>query len=164
MILKQIIMEQNTTHNKKNTYIKFAIMMAISFVLMYLIMFLNVAAFDHIYNSLTRFYMTTLMVAAMAISMLIFIWKMYPNQNLNFVIIAFAVISFFGTLFLLRTQTSITDSQWMKAMIPHHSSAIMTSSNVKFKDAEVQQLADEIIIAQEKEIKQMKEMINRLEK
>lgn len=156
-------MEHNTTHNKKNPYLKFAIMMALSFVLMYLIMFLNVAAFDHIYNSLTRFYMTTLMVAAMAISMLLFMWKMYPNKKINYGIIGFAAISFFGTLFLLRTQTPITDSQWMKAMIPHHSSAIMTSSKVKFKDAEVQKLANDIILAQEKEIKQMKEMINRLE-
>ena len=62
----------------------------------------------------------------------------------------------------MRTQTPISDVQWMKAMIPHHSSAIMTSSAVDFEDAEVQKLANEIIIAQEKEIKQMKEMINRL--
>jgi len=126
-------------------------------------MFLNVAEIDHIYNSLTRFYMTTLMIAAMAISMLLFMWKMYPNNKMNLGIIAFAAISFFGTLYLLRTQTPINDVQWMKAMIPHHSSAIMTSSKVGFKDAEVQELADDIIIAQEKEIKQMKEMINRLE-
>lgn len=137
--------------------------MAVSFVIMYLVMFLNVAAFDHIYNSLTRLYMTTLMVSSMAISMLLFMWKMYPNRKINFGIIAFASFSFFGTLFLLRTQTPITDVQYMKAMIPHHSSAIMTSSNVDFKDAEVQKLADDIIIAQEKEIKMMKEMIERLE-
>ncbi|WP_339889901.1 DUF305 domain-containing protein [uncultured Flavobacterium sp.] len=155
-------MEQNN-NSKNNPYPKFALIMAVSFVIMYLVMFLNVAEFDHIINSLTRFYMTTLMIATMAISMLLFMWKMYPNRKMNLGIIAFAVISFFGTLYLLRTQTPINDVQWMKAMIPHHSSAIMTSSNAHFKDAEVQKLADDIIIAQEKEIKQMKEMINRLE-
>ncbi len=156
-------MEEHNMQPKKNPYLKFAIIMAVSFVLMYCIMFLNVAEFDHIYNSLTRFYMTTLMIATMAISMLLFMWKMYPNRQTNMGIIAFAVFSFFGTLYLLRTQTPISDIQYMKAMIPHHSSAIMTSSNVDFKDPEVKKLADEIIIAQEKEIAQMKEMINRLE-
>ena len=107
--------------------------------------------------------MTTLMIATMAISMLLFMWKMYPNRKINMAIIAFTTVSFFGTLYLLRTQTPINDLQWMKAMIPHHSSAIMTSSNANFEDAEVQKLANDIIIAQEKEIKQMKEMINRLE-
>ncbi len=156
-------METNHTNKNQNPYPKFALIMAVSFVIMYVIMFLNVAEVDHIYNSLTRFYMTTLMVAAMAISMLLFMWKMYPNYKMNIGIIAFAAVSFFGTFYLLRTQTPVSDIQYMKAMIPHHSSAIMTSSNANFEDAEVQKLANDIIIAQEKEIKQMKEMINRLE-
>ncbi len=160
---KNYIMENQNNHTKKNPYVKFAIIMAVSFVIMYIIMFLNVAEFAHIYNSLTRFYMTTLMIAIMAINMLLFMWKMYPNRQINMGIIAFATISFFGTLYLLRTQTPINDVQYMKAMIPHHSSAIMTSSNVDFKDPEVKKLADDIIVAQEKEIAQMKEMIYRLE-
>lgn len=155
---------ENHTSEKKNPYSKFALIMAISFVIMYLIMFLNVAEFDHIYNSLTRFYMTTLMISAMAITMLLLMWQMYPNHQTNMGIIGVAAIAFFGTLFLLRTQTPISDIQYMKAMIPHHSSAIMTSSNVDFKDPEVKKLADDIIVAQEKEIKLMKVMIIRLEK
>jgi len=157
-------MEKNHTHSKKNPYLKFALIMAVSFIIMYLIMFLNVAEFSHVFNSITRFYMTTLMIASMAISMLLFMWDMYPNRKINIRIIAFSAVCFFGTLYLLRTQTPIGDIQYMKAMIPHHSSAIMTSSNVEFKDAEVKKLAEEIIIAQEKEIKQMNEMINRLER
>lgn len=156
-------MENNHTHSMKNPYPKFALIMAVSFIIMYLIMFLNVAALDHIYNSLTRFYMTTLMIAAMAITMLLFMWKMYPNRKINLGIIAFAAFTFFGTFYLLRTQTPISDIQYMKAMIPHHSSAIMTSSNVEFEDVELKKLAEDIIIAQEKEIKQMKEIIERLE-
>lgn len=157
-------MEKNNTHSKKNPYLKFALIMAVSFIIMYLIMFLNVAEFSHVFNSITRFYMTTLMIASMSISMLLFMWDMYPNRKINIRIIAFSAVCFFGTLYLLRTQTPIGDIQYMKAMIPHHSSAIMTSSNVEFKDAEVKKLAEEIIIAQEKEIKQMNEMINRLER
>jgi peptidoglycan/LPS O-acetylase OafA/YrhL len=156
-------MEENTTHLKTNPYVKFASIMAVSFVVMYLVMFLNVAEFSHVHNSLTRFYMTTLMIAAMAINMLLFMWKMYPNRKTNLAIIVFAATTFFGTLFLLRTQTFIGDIQYMKAMIPHHSSAIMTSSNVDFKDPEAKKLAEDIIAAQEREIKQMNEMIIRLE-
>jgi peptidoglycan/LPS O-acetylase OafA/YrhL len=153
---------QNHKHNN-NPYQKFAVIMATSFVIMYLVMFLNVASSDHILNSITRLYMTTLMVSVMAISMLLFMWKMYPEKNTNYAIIAFAAISFFGTIFLLRTQTFVSDVQWMKAMIPHHSSAIMTSSSANIKDPEVKKLAEDIIKAQEKEIAQMKQMINRLE-
>lgn len=156
-------MDKNTTHSKNNPYPKFALIMAISFVVMYLVMFLNVADFSHIYISLTRFYMTTLMIATMAITMLVLMWNMYPNLKVNVFILLFAAATFGGTLFLLRTQAFVSDIQYMKAMIPHHSSAIMTSSNVDFKDLEAKKLAKDIIVAQEKEIKQMNEMINRLE-
>ncbi|MFT6749421.1 MAG: peptidoglycan/LPS O-acetylase OafA/YrhL [Flavobacterium sp.] len=153
---------KNQKHDK-NQYPKFAFIMATSFVIMYLVMFLNVASSDHILNSITRFYMTTLMVSAMAISMLLFMWKMYSKKNTNYAIIVFASVTFFGTIFLLQTQTFVSDVQWMKAMISHHSSAIMTSSSANIKDPEVKKLADDIIEAQEREISQMKQMIQRLE-
>ena len=157
-------MENQNNHTKKNPYVKFAIIMAVSFVIMYIIMFLNVAEFAHIYNSLTRFYMTTLMIAIMAINMLLFMWKMYPNRQINMGIIAFATISFFGTLYLLRTQTPINDVQYMKAMIPHHSSAIMTSKHANIKDPEVKKLSEEIIKSQEEEIAEMKNILKRMKK
>lgn len=52
----------------------------------------------------------------------------------------------------------------MKAMIPHHSIAILTSTNAAIKDPEVKELADDIIQTQKEEIEKMKEMIERLEK
>ena len=97
------------------------------------------------------------------VSMLLFMWSMYKNTKANFTIIGISIVVFFGCLYGLRTQTPIGDIQWMKAMIPHHSSAILTSSNANFKDAEVQKLANDIIKAQEKEIAEMKAMIKRLE-
>jgi uncharacterized protein (DUF305 family) len=105
--------------------------------------------------------MTTLMIAVMAITMLLLMWKMYPNLKVNLFILLFAATTFGGTLFLLRTQAFVS-IQYMKAMIPHHSSAIMTSSNVDFKDPEAKKIAEDIA-AQEKEIKQMNDMITRLE-
>ncbi|ARN79364.1 DUF305 domain-containing protein [Nonlabens spongiae] len=146
-----------------SNYGKFAAMMGVSFVMMYGIMFLNADVFDHVMLSNTRTYMTLLMVAPMAISMMLFMWGMYKNKKLNFLIIGFSAIVFIATLYGLRQQVFISDVQWMKAMIPHHSSAIMVSQKANLKDPEAIKLAEEIIEAQEREIAQMKKMIYRLE-
>ncbi len=141
------------------SYMKFAAMLAISFVIMYSVMFLNVAEFDHIYLSVTRVYMTILMVAPMAVVMLLMMGGMYKNKKLNIGILAGSVLVFVVTLVFLREQTFISDRQYMKAMIPHHSSAILTSENAAISNAETQKLAAEIIEAQEKEIKLMKQLL-----
>jgi len=47
----------------------------------------------------------------------------------------------------------------LKAMIPHHSIAILTSSRANISDPRVRKLADEIIKAQELEIAEMKALI-----
>ncbi len=149
-------------NNKKSNYKKFALMMATSFVIMYAIMFLNVAAWDHIMLSNTRTYMTILMIAPMAISMLLFMWGMYKNRTINSIIIILAIFIFGITLYGLRAQEPIGDVQYMKAMIPHHSSAILVSNNANLKDPEVIELSKKIIKAQEEEIAQMKAAIERL--
>ncbi|KYG79541.1 DUF305 family protein family protein [Roseivirga ehrenbergii] len=154
----------NNPNQKSSPYIKFLFMMLVSFIMMYGIMFLNVAEIDHILLSTTRTYMSLLMVAPMAISMMLFMWGMYENKRLNMVIISGAAIVFIVVLSALRTQTPIKDVQYMKAMIPHHSSAIMVSENATFEDPETAELAKQIIEAQEKEIAQMKRIIERLEK
>jgi uncharacterized protein (DUF305 family) len=148
---------------KNKNYLQFALMMAVSFVIMYGVMFLNADVWDHVMLSTTRTYMTILMIAPMAISMLIFMWRMYKNKVLNYVILSTSVIVFAATLTMLRQQTLISDIQWMKAMIPHHSSAIMVSQKAHLKDPEAIKLAEDIIKAQKKEIAQMKDMIQRLE-
>ncbi len=152
-------------HNKthQSSYKKFGLMMLVSFILMYGIMFLNVFEFNHIYISVMRTYMTLLMVSAMSISMLLFMWKMYTNSKLNYLILGISIFIFCFSLYGVRTQNLINDVQWMKAMIPHHSSAILTSSKANIKDPEVKKLADDIVKAQEKEIAEMKAMIQRLQ-
>ena len=137
--------------------------MAVSFVIMYAVMFLNADLFEHVMLSNTRTYMTILMVSPMAISMMLFMWGMYENKKLNYIILGSAVILFIGSLTMLRNQSLIADVQWMKAMIPHHSSAIMVSQKAHLQDPEAQKLAQDIIEAQKREIAQMQEMIKRLE-
>ena len=147
----------------KSSYTKFASMMGVSIIIMYAVMFLNADTFDHVMLSNTRTYMTILMVAPMAISMMLFMWKMYKNKVLNYIIIIGSAVIFIFTLYALRTQLFISDVQWMKAMIPHHSSAIMVSQKAHLKDPEAIKLAKEIIEAQEREIAEMKKMIYRIE-
>lgn len=144
------------------SYRKFALMLGASFLIMYTVMFLNVDSLDHIYLSTTRLYMTLLMVSPMALLMLAFMPSMYKNHRLNAIIITVSISVFIATFAFLRSQTFINDTQYMKAMIPHHSSAILTSQNAHIQDPEVRKLADDIIKAQEKEIAQMKAMLQRL--
>jgi uncharacterized protein (DUF305 family) len=142
-------------------YKKFSITLLCSFVIMYLTMFLNMDDVHDYHTSMTRIYMTLLMVAPMAIVMILIMGKMYPSKRLNHWIIASASIVFILTLIGLRSQTLVGDTQYLKAMIPHHSSAIMTSKNASIKDPEVRKLADSIIASQEKEIQQMNKILKR---
>jgi uncharacterized protein (DUF305 family) len=108
--------------------------------------------------------MTFLGVGGMAIIMLLFMRKMYTNKIKNTVIMIGSLLLMSISTYLVRQQIPINDLKWLRAMIPHHSIAILTSNRASLKDQEVKKLAEEIIIAQEKEIVEMKKMIERLEK
>ncbi|MAO07832.1 MAG: DUF305 domain-containing protein [Alteromonas sp.] len=130
---------------------------------MYITMYFNTYEFSHVYFSWTRMYMTLIGVGGMAIIMFLFMRKMYTHKGKNTAIIIGSVAVMVFSTFLVRKQIPIDDIKWMKAMIPHHSIAILTSNRANLKDPEVKQLAKEIIEAQEKEIAEMKKMIERLE-
>lgn len=146
------------------SYWRFAAMIATSTILMLGLMYLNTYAFEHILWSETRMWMALLMGAMMAIVMLGFMLSMYPNKALNTVIFAGAAVVFALSLWLVRSQATIGDTEYMKAMIPHHSIAIMTSERAQISDPRVRKLADEIIEAQRREISEMKYLIEDLEK
>ena len=148
--------------NHGKPYEKLVLMQVLGFVVMYGVMFLNVDQANHIYLSLTRTYMTLLMVAPMALIMLGLMAHMYPNKRRNAAIVVAAVLVFAGALAGLRTQTPIGEVQWMKAMIPHHSSAIMVSQRADIQDPEARALAEQIIKSQKEEIAQMKAMVERM--
>ena len=146
----------NSKSDKKSgigNYTKFIGMLIASFIAMYITMYLNTYQIDHVYFSLTRFYMTCLGISTM-----------YKNSKKNIAIVAGSIILFVGALGLVRAQQPIIgDVLWMRAMIPHHSIAILTSERAEIKDPEVKKLAEDIIKAQKKEIEEMKQMIKRLE-
>ncbi|MBL0768908.1 DUF305 domain-containing protein [Sphingopyxis sp. DHUNG17] len=145
------------------SYRRFAAMIATSTLVMFILMYLNSYALDHQFYSQTRTWMALLMGATMAVIMLGFMWSMYDGQRTKVAIVAGALIVGAGSLWLVRSQATVGDISYMKAMIPHHSIAILTSSRAHIRDPRVRELADEIIKAQVREIDEMKRLIADIE-
>jgi hypothetical protein len=146
------------------SYGRFGLMIATSTVVMFVLMYLNTYALDHIFYSQTRMWMALLMGAVMAIIMLGFMWSMYGSKRANLTILVGSAVVFAGALWLARSQQTVYEISYMKAMIPHHSIAIMTSERAHIRDPRVRELADKIIEAQVREIGEMKALIAELER
>ena len=147
-----------------SNYTKFILMLICSAISMYITMYFNTYEFSHVFFSWTRMYMTFIGIGGMAIIMFLFMRKMYTDKVKNIAIILGSIVLMVASTFFVRQQIPIDDLKWMRAMIPHHSIAILTSNKAELKDPEVKKLAEEIIKAQEREIGEMKKMIERLEK
>ena len=146
-----------------NNYPKFGLMIATSTVAMFGLMYLNTYAADHMFFSETRAYMAIVMGATMAVIMLAFMLGMYANRKANIGILVASALLFAGALWLVRSQKTVEDVSWMKAMIPHHSIAILTSERAQISDPRVRKLADSIIESQRKEVSEMKALIKEIE-
>lgn len=146
-----------------NPYVKFTLMILTSTVVMYIMMYFNTYEWNHIYFSETRACMALYMGAGMAVIMLAFMANMYKNTKLNLMIYGLSVIMFAVGIWGVRSQATVNQVDWMKAMIPHHSIAILTSTRADIEDPRVRQLADDIIEAQKREIKEMQALVEELE-
>ncbi|WP_227684627.1 DUF305 domain-containing protein [Psychrobacter immobilis] len=146
-----------------NPYVKFTLMILTSTVIMYIMMYFNTYQWDHIYFSETRAYMALYMGAGMAVVMLAFMTNMYKKTKVNLMIYGLSVLMFVVGIWGVRSQGTVDQVDWMQAMIPHHSIAILTSSRADIEDPRVQKLADDIIKAQKREIAEMKQLIDELE-
>ncbi|MBF9042345.1 DUF305 domain-containing protein [Rhodobacterales bacterium HKCCE4037] len=144
------------------TYIRFFAMIGTSTLVMFGLMYLNTYALGHVSFSETRSYMALLMGAVMAVIMLGFMWSMYENKALNMAILVGSAAVFALTLWLVRSQETVQDVSWMRAMIPHHSIAILTSERAELNDPRVRELANQIIEAQRREIDEMHALIDDL--
>ncbi len=145
------------------SYGRFAAMIATSTVVMYGLMYLNTYALEHVFWSETRFWMALMMGATMAAIMLAFMLRMYKSPAVNAAIFGGAVLVFAGSLWLVRSQATVNDVDYLRAMIPHHSIAILTSRRAQITDPRVRKLADEIIEGQEREIAEMRYLTADLE-
>jgi hypothetical protein len=154
------VQKQPMDDRTKKMYWRFAAMIATSTVVMFVLMYSNTYQWDHVQWSETRFYMAFVMGSTMAVIMLLFMIGMYKSKIVNSIILGTAVVIFASTLWLVRSQTTVQDASYMRAMIPHHSIAILTSERSELTDLRVLELADEIILAQRREIAEMKWLIN----
>ena len=138
-------------------------MIATSTVVMFGLMYLNTYQLDHVFFSETRAYMALVMGATMAVIMLAYMMGMYKDQRANIVIFGVSLVVFAMALWLVRSQVTVDELSYMRAMIPHHSIAILTSGRARISDPRVRKLADQIIETQRREIDEMKALIRDLE-
>lgn len=144
-------------------YPRFIAMVSVSTLIMFGLMYLNTYELDHVFFSETRAYMALLMGATMAAIMLAFMTHMLENRLANYCIAIFSALVFAGSLWLVRSQATVDDVSYMRAMIPHHSIAIMTSRRAQITDSRVRKLADGIAETQVREIAEMKQFIRDIE-
>jgi hypothetical protein len=145
-------------------YRRFFAMVATSTLLMFALMYGNTFAIDHVFFSQTRMWMALAMGALMGAVMLGFMWSMYHDRRTNLMIIAGAAVVFAASLWLVRSQATVDDVSWMKAMVPHHSIAILTSERAHIRDPRARRLAKDIIDGQRREIAEMKYLIDDIER
>ena len=145
-----------------SSYGRFAAMVVTATIIMFGLMYLNTYSIDHIYFSETRAFMALVMGATMTFVMLTFMLGMYSNRRVNAGLFIGSVAVFIGALWLVRSQATVDEVAWMKAMIPHHSIAILTSERAHLQDPRVRKLAESIIESQRREINEMKGLIKEL--
>jgi hypothetical protein len=155
-------MEQST-HDMKMSWRRFAAMIATSTFIMFFLMYQLVYEADHLTFSVNRFVAALVMGAVMTAVMLGFMWSMYEGMRTKVVVLAGAVVLGIGLLYVNRSQSLIDDTRFMSAMIPHHSIAVNNARKADIRDPRVRELADEIIASQVREIRTMKLLIEDIE-
>ena len=155
-------MNMDNSKAQMNPYVKFGLMILTSTVVMYIMMYFNTYKWEHVYFSETRAYMALYMGAMMALIMLAFMGNMYKKTRVNLMIYGLSVFLFAFGIWGVRSQATVDQVDWMQAMIPHHSIAILTSSRAHIQDPRVRKLADDIIEAQKREIGEMEALVEEL--
>ena len=140
-------------------YLRFLAMIGTAMVVMYITTYLNTYELSHVEFSETRVFMTLIMGSTMALVMLGFMLGMYMDRRANLAVVLGALAVLGLATWLVRSQTTVQEESYMRAMIPHHSIAILTSENSEMEDQRVCELAVEIIEAQRREIDEMNWLI-----
>jgi uncharacterized protein (DUF305 family) len=147
---------------KENHYRHLGIMAALSFVAMYILMYAMVNSIDDVYNNVNQLYMAGLMAAPMVVIELVVMRAMYHNSKLNALIISASVAVGIALFMFIRLQTAVADGQFLRSMIPHHSSAILMCREASLQDQEIRDLCRNITSGQQQEIDQMNAILRRL--
>jgi uncharacterized protein (DUF305 family) len=154
---------QNHKMHSKH-YRKLTIMAVLSFIAMYILMYSMVNTFDNVFLNVNQFYMAGLMAMPMVIIEIAVMNGMYMNRKLNTLIISLSFVLLVVFFLLIRQQVGVSDKQFIRSMIPHHSGAILMCKKADIKDPELKKLCEEINLSQQSEIDQMKTILERLNK
>ncbi len=139
-----------------------AIMTALSFVAMFILMYAMVDRFANVYPNINQFYMAGLMAAPMVLIELLVMRAMYPDIRINVIFGGVALAALVMFFLGIRAQTAVGDVQFVKSMIPHHAGAILMCGRATITDSELKKLCGEIMQGQRQEIEQMKKILARL--
>lgn len=159
-------MQHNTQEHKMgNTmYYKFALMILLSFIAMYILMYAMVDSLSNVFPNVNQFYMAGLMTTPMVILELAVMGSMYMKKKLNIAIMIIGCILGVGFYLGIREQAAVGDRQFLRSMIPHHGAAILMVEKASLSDPEIKKLANGIIAAQQQEIAQMKAKLAEMKK
>ena len=131
-------------------------MVVLSFLSMYILMYAMVDSIANVYLNLNQFYMAGLMAAPMVLIELALMGAMYGDKKRNVAIATVSLVALAGFWTLIRQQTAITDTQFLRSMIPHHAGAILMCEKASIRNPEIKQLCEAIVSSQRSEIDQMK--------
>ena len=148
----------------ENHYRNLLVMAVLSFISMYILMYAMVNTIGNVFNNFNQFYMAGMMTAPMILIELFLMRATYQDKRRNMLIIAISIIAGLAFFFLIRQQTAISDRQFLRSMIPHHSSAILMCERASIQDPEIQELCQAIISSQQAEIDQMKSKLLELDR
>jgi len=151
-------------HHHGMSYRKFILMVLLSFIAMYVLMYAMVDRVENALPNINQLYMAGLMTAAMAIIEVLLMGKMYRSRKTNGIIVLVSLVALVTFWSGIRQQAAVTDRQFLKSMIPHHAAAVLMVKRAKLSDPEIQRLARGIIEAQEKEIAFMKQKLEEQDK
>ena len=151
--------EQQQSHGSR-MYLRFAAMILTAMVVMYWTMFVGSWEWSHVRFIQSRVFMALTMGGAMGLVMLAWMLNMYKSAKTNVAVVGVSVLLLGGGAFLDRSQVTVDDTAFMRAMIPHHSLAITRSERAQIQDVRVCELAVEISEAQRREILEMDWLID----
>jgi uncharacterized protein (DUF305 family) len=143
-------------------YRSLGMMLVLSFIAMYVLMYAMTDRFADAYANINQVYMAALMTAPMALVEIGLMRAMYTDRRLNRVILALSALVLAGAWLSIRQQAAVADRQFLRSMIPHHSGAILMCQRANIRDAEVSKLCESIIAGQQQEIDQMNAILSRL--
>ncbi len=150
--------------NMKSMYLNLAIMAVLSFISMFVFMYMMVDSFANVYPNLNQFYMAGLMTAPMIVIEIFVMWSMYNNKTANLIIAGVSIVLLVLFTLFIRKQTAISDREFLKSMIPHHGGAVLMCDNPNLQDAEIKELCKGITSSQQSEIDWMKKKLAELDK